>query len=72
MSLTFDDVRKILRILDHATTSEIRLENRDLKLVVRKGGIPSIGEAGEAPPASAGLSASALHSPRRARRPCHC
>ena len=44
MSLTFDDVRKILRIVDQTSTTEVRLEYQDLKLVIRKGGSAGLGE----------------------------
>ena len=44
MSLTADDVAEIIRLLDASSFDELRLELPDLKLVLRRGGAPSIEE----------------------------
>ena len=55
MSLTYEDVQEILKIIDRSSTREIHIEVDDFKLIVRKhdaDGAPAVA-APAAPPATA-------------------
>lgn len=69
MSLTYEDVQEILRIIDRSSTREIHIEVDDFKLIVRKhdaDGAPAVAmpaappaTTSEPPAASSALSAAA-------------
>ena len=68
MSLTYEDVQEILKIIDQSSTKEIHIEVDDFKLIVRKhdaDGTPTVAAA-VAPPAA---SASAPPPAATAREP---
>ncbi|MBI3107948.1 MAG: acetyl-CoA carboxylase biotin carboxyl carrier protein [Candidatus Rokubacteria bacterium] len=65
MALSYDDVRKILAIIDASSLEELRLEMGDLKLVVRRRGARP--ETGSAPAPEATVAPPlAVPAPRQA------
>lgn len=55
MSLTYEDVQEILKIIDQSSTKEIHIEVDDFKLIVRKhdaDGAPTVASTGAPPTAT--------------------
>ena len=72
MSLTYDEIAEIIKLIDSSSCDELVIETGDMKLVVRRNGAPAAAaaeytERGSAPVKVAPISARDTPAPPRQR-----